>query len=609
MSAVISAIIVNYNAGKLLRSSVDSLLNSPLNTEIIVVDNASTDGSLDTLSGLPGVQIIKNSTNVGFAAACNLGIHAASARFLLFLNPDCYFQPGTLGSLLEAIQADERAGMVGGLLTNPDGTEQAGGRRAIPTPWRSFVRAFLLVPFARLWPRIFFDFHLHKQPLPYHPIEVEAISGACMMVRHEAVQEVGEWDEGYFLHCEDLDWCMRFRQKGWKVMFVPTARLVHEQGACSRPRQVFVEWHKHKGMMRFYHKFFQHQYPGMLMWLVAIGVWLRFGLVAAYHIAKRFGRALGLGVARDEVSVTPTLHPWGNKLKPNHVGVIGTTSFVGTCLLPLLTEAGWQVTAYSQRMVERFTDEVSWRRLPSTESPSPQPSSKRAERITPNWVCVSPIRVLPDYFDLLEAHGARRVVVLSSTSRFTKHDSTDLEERAEARRMAEAEERVRQWAESRGVEWVILRPTLIYGLGLDKNIAEIARFIRRFWFFPVFGKANGLRQPVHAQDVATACVVALQTPIAANHAYNLSGGETLTYRDMVARVFAAFPRKPRLLPVPLPVFRVAVALLRYLPRYRNWSSTMAERMNQDLVFDHSEAARDLGFKPRKFVLPAKDLPA
>lgn len=292
MSAVISTIIVNYNAGDFLRACVGSLLNCPLEIEIIVVDNASTDGSLDVLSDVSGVQIIRNTANVGFAAACNTGARAASAPFLLFLNPDCSFNPGTLVRLLETLCLDERSGMAGGLLTNADGSEQAGGRRAIPTPWRSFVRAFALTHFSDRWPRLFFDFHLHKQPLPEREIEVEAISGACMLVKREAIQDVGEWDEGYFLHCEDLDWCMRFRQKGWKILFVPSAQINHALGVCSRNRHIFVEWHKHKGMMRFYGKFFRHQYPAGLMGLVAAGVWLRFGLVVVHHTGRRIKRAL-----------------------------------------------------------------------------------------------------------------------------------------------------------------------------------------------------------------------------------------------------------------------------------------------------------------------------
>jgi GT2 family glycosyltransferase len=287
MSHTLSTIIVNYNAGPLLRKCVDSLLACPLDIEIIVVDNASSDASLDGLQDLSQVCVIRNPANVGFAAACNIGVQASSAPFLLFLNPDCFFQPDAIAPLLAGLQSGDRVGMVGGLLVNENGTEQGGGRRAVPTPWRSFVRAFGLQRFANRWPKQFYDFHLHKQPLPDSPIEVEAISGACMLVKRDVMEAVGLWDEGYFLHCEDLDWCMRFRQKGWKILFVPDARISHALGACSQSRRVFVEWHKHKGMLRFYRKFFRHQYPGVLMGLVVAGVWLRFGLAVVYLTVRR----------------------------------------------------------------------------------------------------------------------------------------------------------------------------------------------------------------------------------------------------------------------------------------------------------------------------------
>jgi GT2 family glycosyltransferase len=295
MSFTLSAIIVNHNSRNLLRACVESLSLNSLPVEIIVIDNASVDESLEQVEGLPAVTLVRNAANTGFASACNQGAALATTDYLLFLNPDCCFEKGALAELLAALQAKDKAGMAGGLLINPDGSEQGGARRAIPTPWRSFVRAFGLNYFDKRWPKLFFDFYLHKQPLPESPVEVEAISGACMLVKREAVADVGLWDEGYFLHCEDLDWCMRFRQKGWKILFVPSARVVHAQGSCSRNRPIFVEWHKHKGMMRFYLKFFRHQYPGILMWLVALGVWSRFGLIAAYRSIKSVEHRLGSG--------------------------------------------------------------------------------------------------------------------------------------------------------------------------------------------------------------------------------------------------------------------------------------------------------------------------
>lgn len=291
----IDVVIVNYNAGKLLAECVQSALTEQAR-HVFVVDNDSHDESLSYLeSSISGdrVSIIRNRKNLGFASACNIGARASDAGTVLFLNPDSVLVPDALRRLAEVLESDPSIGMVGGLLCNPDGSEQPGGRRVFPTPRRAFMRAFGLSHLGKRFPSLFSDFLLHKEPLPLVPAPVEAISGACMMVKREALDEVGMWDEGYFLHCEDLDWCMRFRLNNWQVMFVPDARVIHVWGGCSRSRPFFVEWHKHHGMLRFYKKFFKKQYPGPLWWLVVSGVWLRFSFVSAYFAARLVFARLG----------------------------------------------------------------------------------------------------------------------------------------------------------------------------------------------------------------------------------------------------------------------------------------------------------------------------
>ena len=283
------------------------------------------------------------------------------------------------------------------------------------------------------------------------------------------------------------------------------------------------------------------------------------------------------------------------------VGLLGARSLVGECLVRRLVGEGFRVCALSRTVPSSAGGSVVWR--------TPDAAALTDRRPIEFWICVAPIWVLPGYFGLLEQMGARRVVALSSTSRYTKTDSADPAEVATAARLAEGEDCLRAWAGSQGRASVILRPTLIYGLGRDKNIAEIARFIQRFGFFPLFGRARGLRQPVHVEDVAQACVAALQRATASNNDYNLSGAEVLEYREMVARVFRALGRRPRLLVVPLWVFRAALVLMRVFPRYGHWSAAMAARMNSDLVFEHTGAARDLAFAPKCFELSAKELPA
>lgn len=301
------------------------------------------------------------------------------------------------------------------------------------------------------------------------------------------------------------------------------------------------------------------------------------------------------GLERVLVTVDPS---------PGRVGVLGATSLVGACLLPRLVEAGYDVVAFSRRAIRDADPGVECKVLPDALADW---SSGHGGRIG-QLICAAPIWVLPGYLDWLSRTGARRVVVLSSSSRFTKSCSSDRHERAIAHKITEGEDRFRAWAENHGVEWITLRPTLIYGCGRDKNISEIARFIRRYRFFPLFGHASGLRQPVHANDVAAACVSALRKAHIANRAYCISGGETLSYREMVERVFNALGIRPRLLSVPLWLFGFGVRCLRPFPRYRHLSLAMVERMNRDLVFEHGEAKRDLDFSPRLFSLTDADIP-
>jgi GT2 family glycosyltransferase len=283
-------VIVNYNAGALLAEGVGTLLADPAATlRVFVVDNASTDESLAALRADPRLSVIRNPRNLGFAAACNIGARPGTGDAVLFLNPDCRAAPAAIDRLLEVLEGDGGVGMVGGLLLNPDGTEQAGARRNLPTLGTGFGRAIGLT--GQNVPKAIADYSRHGDPLPDHPVEVEAISGALMLVRRAVLEAIGGWDEGYFLHVEDLDFCRRVRDAGYRILFVPDARVTHVKGASSA-RRIFVEWHKHRGMLRFYRKFLASEQPAVVSAAVTAGVWLRFGALAVLLAARRLaGRA------------------------------------------------------------------------------------------------------------------------------------------------------------------------------------------------------------------------------------------------------------------------------------------------------------------------------
>jgi GT2 family glycosyltransferase len=297
-SGIVEVVIVNYNAGPLLSRCVEALLKSFQVRAVVVTDNASIDRSLDAVrrltSGGDRVVFLLNNANLGFGRACNIGYDLTQAPYVLFINPDCIAQPDSVERLINLLEQHPDMGMVGPLILNPDGSEQAGARRTTPTVGRAFIKAFGLSRLAARFSGGPGDFNLDSTVLPTEPTDVDAISGACMLVRRSAIEQVGLFDEGYFMHCEDLDWCMRFRLAGWRVVFVPDAVVMHEKGVSSRSRPIFVEWHKHRGMARYYRKFFTDRYPIVLMPIVLAGIWARFAWVALGHLARRALAGLGL---------------------------------------------------------------------------------------------------------------------------------------------------------------------------------------------------------------------------------------------------------------------------------------------------------------------------
>jgi nucleoside-diphosphate-sugar epimerase len=281
----------------------------------------------------------------------------------------------------------------------------------------------------------------------------------------------------------------------------------------------------------------------------------------------------------------------------NKIIVTGATSVIGGFLLPRLLEAGYEVHAVSRDSVKKLpakNEKLVWH-LADISNPErlPRINARALIHLAPLWL-------LPPLLPVLNALEIKRVIGFGSTSLFSKANSADIEERNLAARLAEAEEATMQSSSASEMNWTIFRPTLLYDCVRDKNITRIANFIQRYGFFPLLGKAAGLRQPVHAADLAEACMLALWQPMTFNKAYNLSGGETLSYRQMVEKIFGSLGKPARFLIVPTWLYRGAIRLVALLPGRRGISPEMAMRMNVDLCFDHTEAARNFGFSPRSF---------
>ena len=271
----ISIVVVSWNVCGLLRRCLQSVelsaAASGLRHEVVVVDKASSDGSVAMVrSEFPEVRLLANEENRGFSAANNQGIAVASGRYLLLLNPDTEVLDDALAGLVGFADANEDVGLVGPMLLNQDGSVQPS-RRRFPTIGTALFESTWLQPYA---PSGLLD-RYYVLDRPDNAVQdVDWIGGAAILARRDAVSQVGPMDEAFFMYSEELDWCRRFREAGWRVTYVPEARIVHRGGRSSE--QVSAERHIHfqRSKLRYFRKHHGTGAAGILrLFLLANYAW------------------------------------------------------------------------------------------------------------------------------------------------------------------------------------------------------------------------------------------------------------------------------------------------------------------------------------------------
>ena len=265
----LSVIIVNWNVRDLLRRCLRSLYSSAtesgLAVQVIVVDNGSTDGSVEMVrSAFPAVHLIVNRDNRGFPAANNQGLAVAQGRYSLILNPDTEIVGDALATMVAFADAHPDVGIVGPQLLNPDGTVQSS-RRRFPTLATAFFESTWL---QRYGPRRILEHYYVLDRPDDRAQDVDWLYGAAFMARREAVAQVGLLDEGYFMYSEELDWCRRFRDAGWRVVYLPTAQVIHYGGKSSE--QVIAARHIHfqTSKVRYFRKYHGRMAAEALRWFL-----------------------------------------------------------------------------------------------------------------------------------------------------------------------------------------------------------------------------------------------------------------------------------------------------------------------------------------------------
>jgi GT2 family glycosyltransferase len=293
--------IVSWNTCADLRQCLASVFacEGEVAFEVIVVDNASTDGSPDMVRReFPAAQLIANPVNLGYAVANNQALRLARGRYRLLLNSDTVVHGGALAAMVRFMDARPDAAAVGPRILNPDQTLQYSCRR-FP---RLATGLFRKVPLGRLIPDNRWNREYLMSDWRHDAVrEVDWISGAAMCLRPQALEQVGLLDEGYYMYCEDLDWCYRARQAGWKIYYLPQAVVTHAIGRSSdqRPLRMVAEFHR--SMLRFYRKHYAAHVPLLLRPFVPVGIVMRAVLVLlenVYNAARNVGYYISRGRPR-----------------------------------------------------------------------------------------------------------------------------------------------------------------------------------------------------------------------------------------------------------------------------------------------------------------------
>jgi len=252
----LSIVIVSWNVKDLLRRCLASVISDQgpaiRGVEIIVVDNGSSDGSAAMVrEEFPQIRLMANETNVGFTKANNQALAQCRGRYLLLLNPDTEVRPGALGAMVAYMDAHPRVGALGPQLLNPDGSIQSS-RRRFPTLATAFLESTIL----QLWfpdNAVLRRYYVLDRPDDTVQ-EVDWVVGAAILIRREAWDQVGPLDEGFFMYSEELDWCRRARERGWQVIYLPTAQVVHYGAQSSEQVKPFQHIQFQRSKIRYFRK-------------------------------------------------------------------------------------------------------------------------------------------------------------------------------------------------------------------------------------------------------------------------------------------------------------------------------------------------------------------
>ncbi len=590
-----SVVMPSFQSGPILLYAIKSVLDQDSVLELILIDNGNCEYTRGKIAQIAKkderLVIVSGQGNIGFSRACNIGARRAKGEYLLNITPDCTLPQNAINKAIRELKKHPKAWVAGVKLINKNGREQEGNRRNLLNFTNMISQWFSLYKYFSI-PCV----ELHKFPVLKEYPYVPAISGAFMLMKRSVYDEVGGMDKDFFLQTADMDFCLRIHEMGGKILFVNDVN-VRYYGKSSDVSGFFLDKCKAQGLVKYFNKNFKGAYfPGSLL-LINLFIYLRMFSNILRRIIKSAPNIENY-INKNDAKLKDfllTYKQFEDKTKnkkrddkyilssQSPVLITDVRNPVGLCILRRLLAANINIVAlYKDKPIDIYHPKLTWLKEndPGFELEMHNEKIKSA-------IITSNLWDAPPNLDILVKNGLKRLIS------FSYIENTGDKELA--KKILLAEKDIARICLKKAIKYTMLKPSLIYGLGMEDIVSGIYKYIKLFGILPKNPKTKGVCQPVHADDLSIAAIKIININETHGKTYNLCGEEVFTYYEMICKIVekAGLKQKPK--------------IFRFLPFIFNSGEiskvnrNISKKRTSGYRYDNNAAIKDFDYSARPFL--------
>lgn len=609
----VTVVIASYHTGPALWRSVESVLQQEGLNELVLVDNGNSEETRRRLVKKslknPRLKVVSGGGNLGLYAAYNLGAERAKGRYLLFLSPEAVLPHDFLIRMVDEHRQSTDSWASSCRILDINGKERRESRRSLLSLKPLLCEKLGL---SKLFRKKCQPWHLTATAMPTQNTKGLGLSASCMFTETERFKQLQGFSEGYFYQYGDMDMALKIHDMGGETLFIPKLSIIDFR-TTSASKHILAYWHAMRDFVHYFRINFSKAYlPGVIPLLAAFSyAKLLFKAIGYFpflflkrtpkaqkesnYAAKFLSTYASYEHAEDEKnSMKGTVYDFSQR---SPILLAGAHTETGLCLLRRLLAADVEVIAlYHDHVIDFDHPKLTWFHADLLAD-----DVSLYGQHPKTLIFADELHLLPNHLQTFAEIGINRMVCIASAYIFRLLESKSKEQQALAKAYFSAEKEIVRTAPILNIDYTILRAGMVYGMGLDNSIARIAKFIKRFGFFPVYPPADGKRQPIHCDDLAISAISSLNRLETFGKSYNICGPDTLSYYEMIRKLFEATGKKPRIIKMKSIGYLIDVYRFFFAKSSGFLDSSTLKRANKDILFEQELPLPESAFHFRHFI--------